>query len=107
MCAVAYLCLTLCNPMDCSLPGSPLWNFPGKNIEVGYHFLLQCIFLIQGLNLCLFASPALSGGFFTTGLIGKMLIMVKESTVYCRAKQAQMTQTPEQFQRSVFNEYKG
>ena len=29
------------------------WNFPGKNTEVGCHFLLQGIFLTQGLNLCL------------------------------------------------------
>ena len=32
------------------------WNFPGKNMRVGCHFLLQGIFLTQGLNpslLCL------------------------------------------------------
>ena len=27
------------------------WDFSGKNIGVGCHFLLQEIFLIQGLNL--------------------------------------------------------
>ena len=51
---VAQSCLTLCDPMDCSLPGSeePLspWNFPGKSTGVGYHFLLQGIFPTQGLN---------------------------------------------------------
>ena len=26
------------------------WDFPGKNTGVGCHFLLQEIFLIQGLN---------------------------------------------------------
>ena len=26
------------------------WGFPGKNIGVGCHFLLQRIFLTQGLN---------------------------------------------------------
>ena len=36
---VAWLCLTLCNPMDCSLPGSCPWDFPGKNTGVGCHFL--------------------------------------------------------------------
>ena len=30
-----------------------LWNLPGKNTGVGYHFLLQGIFPTQGLNLCL------------------------------------------------------
>ena len=29
------------------------WYFPGKNTEVGCHFLLQGIFLTQGSNLCL------------------------------------------------------
>ena len=29
------------------------WDFPGKNIGVGCHLLLQGIFLTQGLNLCL------------------------------------------------------
>ena len=29
------------------------WDFPGKNTGVGCHFLLQGIFLTQGLNLCL------------------------------------------------------
>ena len=46
---VAQSCLTLCNPMDCSLPGS--WNFPGKNTGQGCHFLLQGIFPTQGSNL--------------------------------------------------------
>ena len=31
-----------------------LWNFPGRNIAVGYHFLLQGIFLTRGSNLLLF-----------------------------------------------------
>ena len=34
-------CLTLCDPMDCSLPGS--LDFPGKSTGVGCHFLLQGI----------------------------------------------------------------
>ena len=29
------------------------WDFPGKNTRVGCHFLLQGIFLSQGLNPCL------------------------------------------------------
>ncbi|KAB0379436.1 hypothetical protein FD755_007220, partial [Muntiacus reevesi] len=53
-----------CNPMDCSLSGSSvygifqartlelfyIWDFPGKNTEVGCHFLLQVIFPDQELN---------------------------------------------------------
>ena len=51
MCVHAQSCLTLCNPMDCSLPGSSFpWNFPGKNTAVGCHFLLQEIFQARGSN---------------------------------------------------------
>ena len=37
-------CLTLCNPVDCMQPTRLLcpWDFPGKNIGVGCHFLLVC-----------------------------------------------------------------
>ena len=46
---VAQSCLTLCDPMDCSPPGSSIHGiFPGKNTRVGCHFLLQGIFLTQG-----------------------------------------------------------
>ena len=43
-----------CNPMNWSPPGfSVRGNFPDKNTWVDYHFLLQEIFLTQGLKLCL------------------------------------------------------
>ena len=43
-CSVLSLSVTaLCDPMDCSLPGSSPWNFPCKNTGVGCHFLLQCM----------------------------------------------------------------
>ena len=49
MCLVAELCPTLCNPMDCSLPGSSVrGDYPGKNTGVGGHALLQGIFPTQG-----------------------------------------------------------
>ena len=51
-----------CDPMDCNLPGYSVRGiFPGKNVGVGSHFLLQRIFLTQGLNLCF-----LHCRFFTT-----------------------------------------
>ena len=44
----------LCDPMDCSPPGSSVYgDSPGKSIEVGCHVLLQGIFPSQGLNLYL------------------------------------------------------
>ena len=49
---VAQSCLTLCNPMDCSPPGSSIHgiNSPDKNTGVGCHSLLQGVFPTQGLN---------------------------------------------------------
>ena len=49
---VTQSCPTLCHPMNYS-PTRPLcpWNSPGKNIGVGFHALLQGIFLTQGSNL--------------------------------------------------------
>ena len=45
------LCLTLCDPMDCSPPGSSVHgNSPGKNTGVGSHALLLGIFPTQGSN---------------------------------------------------------
>ena len=48
---IAQSCLTLCDPMDCSPPGSSVHgDSAGKNTGVGSHSLLQGIFQIQGSN---------------------------------------------------------
>ena len=49
---VAQSCPTLCNSVDCSLPGSFLCprDSPGKNTGVSRHLLLHEIFLTQGSN---------------------------------------------------------
>ena len=48
---VAQLCSTLCDPMDCNLPGSSDHGAsPGKNTGAGCHSLLQGIFPTQGWN---------------------------------------------------------
>ena len=40
------------DPKNCRLPGSSVHGIsPGKNTSMGCHFLLQGIFLTQGLNL--------------------------------------------------------
>ena len=45
MCLVTQLCLTLCDPMDCSSLGSSVHgDSPGKNTGVGSLSLLQGIF---------------------------------------------------------------
>ena len=42
LCLVTQLCPTLCNSMDCSLPGSSCpRDSPGKNTGEGCHALLQ------------------------------------------------------------------
>ena len=51
LCLVTLLCPTLCDPMDCSLPGSSVYgDSSGKNTGVGCYALLQGIFPTQGLN---------------------------------------------------------
>ena len=56
MCCAKSLqsCLTVCNTMDCSLPGSFVHgDSPNKNTGVGCHAFFQGIFPTQGLNPCL------------------------------------------------------
>ena len=51
LCLVAQSCPTLCDPMDCSPPGSSVHgDSPGKNTGVGCHALLQGIYPTQGSN---------------------------------------------------------
>ena len=46
---ITQLCPALCDLMDCSPPGSSVYGiFQARNAGVGYHFLLQGIFLTQG-----------------------------------------------------------
>ena len=61
---VAQSCLTLCNPMDCSKPGTSVrsWASPGKNTGVGCHFLLQGDLPNPGIEP---RSPALQADAFT------------------------------------------
>ena len=53
-CSAAQSCPILCNPMDCSPPGSSVQeDSPGRNTGVGCHFLLQGIFPTQGIQHCI------------------------------------------------------
>ena len=79
------LCPTLCNPMDCSPPGSSVHeDSPGKKTGVGCHALLKETFLALGFNWDLL-SPALAGGFFTTSstweahIIAQLILMLLSS----------------------------
>ena len=62
-CLVAKLCSALCDPMDCSLPGSSCpWNFPGKNTRVVATSFSKGSSQSRDKN----TSPALADRFFTT-----------------------------------------
>ena len=51
LCLAAQSCLTLCDPIDCSPPGSSVHGgSPGKDAGVGWHDLLQGAFPTQGSN---------------------------------------------------------
>ena len=50
VCSVAQSYPTLWAPMDYTCQESCSWNFPDENTGVSCHFLLQGIFLTQGLN---------------------------------------------------------
>ena len=57
LCLVAQSCPTLCDPMDCSSPGSSVHRgSPGRNTGMGCHALLQGIFPTQ--------VSCIAGGFF-------------------------------------------
>ena len=52
MCAkLLQSCPILCYSMDCNLPGSCLWDSPGKNTGIGCHALLQGISQLRDWTL--------------------------------------------------------
>ena len=54
LCLITQECPSLCDPMDCSPPGTSVYgDLPGRNTGVGCHAFLQRIFPAQGLNPCL------------------------------------------------------
>ena len=68
MCAQSFqLCPTLCDPTDCSPPGSSVHGgSPDKNTGVGCHALLLGIFPTQGWKPgCNAPASHIAGGSFT------------------------------------------
>ena len=84
--SLTHSCLILCNPMDCSPPGSSAHgNFP-DNTWVGSPFLLPGIFLTQGLNphlLCLLHWQADSLPLCRQGSLGKHAKWFQSSLTLC------------------------
>ena len=62
-CVCAQSCLTLCDPMDCSPPGSSVHGFSQARILEWVAIPLSRGSSDPGMEL---TSPALAGGFFTT-----------------------------------------
>ena len=64
-CLVAQSCLTLCNSMDCSPPGSPVHGFSRQEYWGGLPSSPPGGCSDPGIELRSPVSPALSGGFIT------------------------------------------
>ena len=64
VCVCAQLCLTLCSSMDCNQPGSSVLEFPRREYWSGLPFPTPGYLPDPGIEP---TSPALAGGFFTTG----------------------------------------
>ena len=70
-CCCAQSRLTLCDPVDCSLPDSFVHEFSRQEYWSGFHFLLQGIFPTQGSNLHLFHRLRWQADTFSTAPPGK------------------------------------
>ena len=72
-CAWSLKCLTLCDPMDCSPPGSSVHrDSPGRNAGVGCHSLLQSLCslkLLIKLEQIFIISTFLGGRFWRSRII--------------------------------------
>ena len=65
VCVCAQSCLTLCDPMDCSPPGSSLHEIIQARILEWVPFPIPGDLPDPGIEPTCLASPALAGGFFT------------------------------------------
>ena len=70
ICSVSQFCLTLRDPMDCSLPGFSVHGFSRQEYWSGLPFPPPGDFLYPGIGP---VSPVLAGKFFTVESPGKPL----------------------------------
>ena len=80
MCLVAQSCPTLCNPVDCSPPGSSIHeDSPGQNTELGRLSLLQGIFPTPGIEPL---SPALQADSYHLSHQGSQYKVKKQKNMF-------------------------
>ena len=66
MCVLPQSCPTLCNPVDCSLPGISIHGFPRQKYWSWLPFLSPGDLPDPGIEAESSLSPAWASGFFTT-----------------------------------------
>ena len=70
-------CPTLCDPMDCSLPGSSVYGILQVRILEWVAMPFSRGFFRLGMEPMSLMSPALAGGFFTTVILLNKLLCAK------------------------------
>ena len=91
VCSDGQLCLTLSDPIDCSLTGSSIYGALQARILDGEPFPPPGDLPSSGIEPTSFTSPVLSGRFFTTSatwetqhsFIDKLLILLENSHTKC------------------------
>ena len=76
----AQSCRTLCDPMDCILPGSSVHGFPRQECWSGLPFPPPWDLPHPGIKAM---SPALEGRFSTTEPLGKPIVFLPEHLSGC------------------------
>ena len=91
MCLATQSCLTLCNILDCSQPGSPVHGVLQAKILEWDVISYSRVLTDPGIEPKSLESPALAGGFFTPEPPGKPY------NDYRKRKQAAQNLEPEDF----------
>ena len=100
LCSVAQLCLTLCNPMDCSPPGSLVPGISQTRILEQFAISSSTRSSQPGIRPPCLTSPALAGRFFITMPPGKPLFANKlVNSRWCRIQDR--TKTKEHSGRNI------
>ena len=83
-CSVAQLCLTLCDPMDCSPPSSSVHGISQARI---LEWVATSSFSLSSWLRIQPASLALADGFFTAEPLGSPMLMLKYISSACLEKE--------------------